>query len=74
MKIIAVESQNGGSGKPTIAVHLAQAFASGGYRVLLLDLDPQTSAAEWKDVRVWCHNIVKGDRCPSTPVRSPTAS
>jgi chromosome partitioning protein len=51
MKIIAVESQKGGSGKTTIAVHLAQAFASGGYQVLLLDLDPQTSAAEWKDVR-----------------------
>src|ERR1700678_1449708 len=51
MKIIAIESQKGGSGKTTIAVHLAQAFAAGGYQTLLLDLDPQTSAAEWKDVR-----------------------
>jgi len=51
MRIIAVESQKGGSGKTTIAVHLAQAFAAGGYQTLLLDLDPQASAAEWKDVR-----------------------
>jgi cellulose biosynthesis protein BcsQ len=31
-------------------VHLARAFAAGRYQTLLLDLDPQTSATEWKDV------------------------
>src|SRR5580698_8333630 len=51
MRIIAIESQKGGSGKTTIAVHLAQSFAAGGYQTLLLDLDPQTSATEWKDAR-----------------------
>jgi chromosome partitioning protein len=34
----------GGSGKTTSAVHFAQYMALHGYRVLLLDLDPQASA------------------------------
>ena len=48
---IAVENQKGGSGKTTVTVHLATAFAAGGYRVILIDLDPQTSSAEWRDAR-----------------------
>ena len=51
MKVIALISQKGGSGKTTLAIHLATAFVQGGYNTLLLDLDPQASAAEWKDAR-----------------------
>lgn len=51
MKVIALISQKGGSGKTTLAIHLAAAFVAGGYNTLLLDLDPQASAAEWKDAR-----------------------
>lgn len=51
MRTIALISQKGGVGKTTLAIHLATAFVAAGYNTLLLDLDPQASAAEWKDSR-----------------------
>lgn len=51
MKTIAFISQKGGVGKTTLAIHLAVAFAADGLNVAVLDLDPQASAAEWKDFR-----------------------
>lgn len=42
-KIITFASQKGGVGKTTSSVHLATAFALGGYKTLLVDLDPQGS-------------------------------
>lgn len=40
---IVFSSEKGGVGKTTSAVNLAMALAIGGYRVLLLDMDPQGS-------------------------------
>ena len=51
MLIIALISQKGGVGKTTLAIHLATAFAAEGHQTLVVDLDPQASAAEWKDAR-----------------------
>lgn len=51
MQTIALIAQKGGVGKTTLAIHLATAFAATGKNTLLLDLDPQASAAEWKDHR-----------------------
>jgi chromosome partitioning protein len=51
MFIIAVIGQKGGTGKTTIATGLAAVAAEAGQAVALLDLDPQTNAANWKDRR-----------------------
>ncbi|MGL4668676.1 MAG: ParA family partition ATPase [Saezia sp.] len=51
MKVIAVLNQKGGSGKTTIATHLAQYLLKMGYSVLLVDSDPQGSARDWSAVR-----------------------
>ena len=51
MQAIALVNQKGGVGKTTLAIHLAAAFAAAGRNTLVLDLDPQASAAEWKDAR-----------------------
>lgn len=42
-KIIAVSNQKGGTGKTTTAITLGHALAEKGERILLIDLDPQSS-------------------------------
>lgn len=48
MKTVAILSQKGGSGKSTIAVHLAVCAALNGKGTAIIDLDPQASAAKWR--------------------------
>ena len=52
MKIIAITSQKGGVGKTTIAMNLAVAASLDGMPTVILDLDPQASAAAYHDRRV----------------------
>ena len=51
MKTVAVVSQKGGAGKTTMSVHVAVAAVQAGENVVIIDLDPQTNAASWGDLR-----------------------
>ena len=51
MKTIALISQKGGVGKTTLATALAVAAQRDGRNSAVFDLDPQASAAFWKDTR-----------------------
>lgn len=52
MRVLALSSQKGGSGKTTLSGHLAvQAQRSGAGPVVLIDIDPQGSLADWWNER-----------------------
>lgn len=51
MKTIILAAQKGGSGKTTIALHLAVEYQRAGKKVALIDTDPQASASMWGELR-----------------------
>jgi chromosome partitioning protein len=67
VKVLGLLSRKGGSGKTTLAVHLAVAAQAAGRRVLLIDLDPQGSAASWWRARAADTPAME----PATPDRLP---
>jgi len=64
MPTVAIVSQKGGSGKTTLACHLATSAAYDGTKTVVIDMDPQATAAAWADWR--------GDYLPEV-VTSPPA-
>lgn len=58
MKIIAIISQKGGAAKTTLATHLAVEAIRQGKQAAIIDLDPQASAARWKDLRTSATPVV----------------
>ena len=52
MRVLALASQKGGSGKTTLSGHLAvEAQRAGAGPVVLIDIDPQGSLADWWNER-----------------------
>ena len=51
MKILAILSRKGGTGKTLLAVHLAVAAELAGHTAVLIDLDPQESSSQWGESR-----------------------
>ncbi|NDB82697.1 MAG: ParA family protein [Alphaproteobacteria bacterium] len=50
-KIITISQQKGGSGKSTIATHLAVALWQRNSKVVIIDIDPQGSSTMWYHIR-----------------------
>jgi chromosome partitioning protein len=51
MKILAILAQKGGSGKTTVAVHMAVCAVQRKLKTAIIDIDPQGSAFQWNASR-----------------------
>ncbi len=59
MKVLSLLAQKGGTGKSTLAAHLAvEACRTGPKPVVLLDLDPQASLRRWYEKRASEHPMM----------------
>jgi cellulose biosynthesis protein BcsQ/4-amino-4-deoxy-L-arabinose transferase-like glycosyltransferase len=58
VRTIAIAHHKGGTAKTTTTVNLAGALAEDGYRVLVIDMDPQGSASDWLGVRDPEHGVI----------------
>ena len=60
-RIIAIANQKGGVGKSTTAVSLGAALAEAGFRILVVDLDPQGNASTGMGIRHESRQITSYD-------------
>ena len=69
MKVISIVNYKGGVGKSTVVSNLGALLALDGYRVLLIDLDPQASltfsyiGVEREKIEFSPLKNIKGDNC-----------
>lgn len=74
---LAVINQKGGCGKTTTSVNLSTCFAEIGYRVLLIDLDPQAHATlglgmNGEEMELIIYHLLLREELPSMKVLQPT--
>ncbi len=76
-RVIAIANQKGGVGKTTTAVNLGAALAEAGFRVLVVDLDPQGNASTGlginpRDVESSIYDVLMSD-APALDCVEPTS-
>jgi chromosome partitioning protein len=49
--VLSVATQKGGTGKSSTAINVASALASAGYRLAIIDTDPQATFTKWHKKR-----------------------
>lgn len=74
-KLIAIANQKGGVGKTTTAINLGAYIAMAGYRVLLLDIDPQGNATSGlginrKKIKYCAYNLLVDEIEPQKIITS----
>lgn len=65
MRTVVLLSQKGGSGKTTLSINLAIAAALRGKSVVIIDLDPQQSAARWARLRTVDNPVIVSGHGPN---------
>jgi len=59
-RVVVMLGMKGGTGKSTVAIHLAVAASQAKHRVMLLDTDPQATAVRWTRQRQALEPTVMG--------------
>ena len=67
MKVVSVIAQKGGSGKTTLTIATACAATANGLSAVIIDLDPQATAASWGDRRTSESPAVISAQAPRLP-------
>lgn len=65
VKTLALLSQKGGSGKTTLSLNLAIAATKSNRSVVVIDLDPQQSAARWARLRSADEPVIISGHAPN---------